>query len=211
MDKSMNCITMIAKIHFISSCFHIERVIIEFFFSLFSFVFFRFCFPFCFAYVTACCFPSLQHDVFSILLAALIVLCWKPAIDDGLGIRCCLDTHERHSRRCRRSSTEFWFCRLRARKQFDEIVMSSLISKRNTNQSNNFFFFPLLRLSSLGWTWIERRNCRSISIACQCHSTYSPRARPSNTLARLAFDDRNKGKLNHVTMEKRARERSEKC
>jgi hypothetical protein len=74
-----------------------------------------------------------------------------------------------------------------------------------------FFFFPLLRLSSLGWTWIERRNCRSISIACQCHSTYSPRARPSNTLARLAFDDRNKGKLNHVTMEKRARERSEKC
>lgn len=42
MDKSMNCITMIAKIHFISSCFHIERVIIEFFFRFsasFSFAF----------------------------------------------------------------------------------------------------------------------------------------------------------------------------
>jgi hypothetical protein len=158
------------------------------FFSLFSFDFFAFVSLFALlmsllAAAAVCCFPSLQHDVFSMFTGCVDCAFAEKTCKAGwiFGIRCRrLHTKDIPEGAGRGERAEFWFCRSRARKQFDEIVMSSLI--RRETQTRATFFLLFFALFS-GWTWIERRNCRSISIACQCHSTYSPRARPSNTLA----------------------------
>lgn len=193
MDKSMNCITMIAKIHFISSRFHIERVIIEFsffrsFFCCFSAVSFLLVVMSLLSLTSTQC---LQHFTTRLGWARLNV---EPAKAEGgvSGAELLHTTREGDKNDIPEGAGEQnsgFVSRPtpRARKQFDEIVMSSLIlmlDKKYTNRSN--FFFVVSSSSSLllfsqkptrRWTWIERRiaeHKHSVSVPLDLLATSAP-------------------------------------